>query len=68
MEPPRACDGVELRQISSPTGTNLFVIHTIRDGVVSDVIIGTVPFQIILFALMFPSTIFSILRCGGRVR
>ena len=37
---------VELGQISPPIGINLFVIQSIWDGELSDVVMGTIPFHI----------------------
>ena len=44
---------VELGQISPPIGINLFVIQSIWDGELSDVVMGTIPFHIIMFVLLF---------------
>jgi tripartite ATP-independent transporter DctM subunit len=49
---------VELGQISPPIGINLFVIQSIWDGELSDVVMGTIPFHIIMFVLLFLLTIF----------
>ncbi len=49
---------VELGQISPPIGINLFVIQSIWDGELSDVVIGTIPFHIIMFVLLFLLTLF----------
>jgi tripartite ATP-independent transporter DctM subunit len=49
---------VELGQISPPIGINLFVIQSIWDGELSDVVVGTIPFHIIMFVLLFLLTIF----------
>lgn len=49
---------VELGQISPPIGINLFVIQSIWDGELSDVVLGTIPFHIIMFVLLFLLTIF----------
>lgn len=43
---------IELGQISPPIGINLFVIQSIWDGKLSDVVKGTVPFHLIMFALL----------------
>jgi C4-dicarboxylate transporter DctM subunit len=43
---------VELGQISPPIGINLFVIQSIWDGKLSDVILGTIPFHLIMFVVL----------------
>jgi tripartite ATP-independent transporter DctM subunit len=43
---------VELGQISPPIGINLFVIQSIWDGKLSDVVMGTVPFHLIMFVVL----------------
>jgi tripartite ATP-independent transporter DctM subunit len=43
---------IELGQISPPIGINLFVIQSIWDGKLSDVVRGTVPFHLIMFVLL----------------
>ena len=52
---------VELGQISPPIGINLFVIQSIWDGELSDVVMGTIPFHIIMFALLALLTMFPAL-------
>ena len=49
---------VELGQISPPIGINLFVIQSIWDGELGDVVMGTIPFHIIMFVLLFLLTVF----------
>jgi C4-dicarboxylate transporter, DctM subunit len=49
---------VELGQISPPIGINLFVIQSIWDGELGDVVLGTIPFHIIMFVLLFLLTVF----------
>jgi tripartite ATP-independent transporter DctM subunit len=49
---------VELGQISPPIGINLFVIQSIWDGELGDVVMGTIPFHIIMFALLLLLTLF----------
>jgi C4-dicarboxylate transporter DctM subunit len=44
---------VELGQISPPIGINLFVIQSIWDGELGDVVMGTIPFHVIMFVLLF---------------
>lgn len=44
---------IELGQISPPIGINLFVIQSIWDGKLHEVVRGTIPFHIIMFALLF---------------
>lgn len=44
---------IELGQISPPLGINLFVIQSIWDGKLSDVVMGTIPFHLIMFLLLF---------------
>ena len=43
---------IELGQISPPIGINLFVIQSIWDGKLSEVVLGTIPFHIIMFVLL----------------
>jgi len=43
---------IELGQISPPIGINLFVIQSIWDGKLSDVVIGTIPFHLIMFMVL----------------
>jgi TRAP-type C4-dicarboxylate transport system permease large subunit len=43
---------VELGQISPPIGINLFVIQSLWDGKLSEVVLGTVPFHLIMFAVL----------------
>jgi tripartite ATP-independent transporter DctM subunit len=43
---------IELGQISPPLGINLFVIQSIWDGKLGDVVLGTIPFHLIMFALL----------------
>jgi C4-dicarboxylate transporter, DctM subunit len=43
---------VELGQISPPIGINLFVIQSIWDGKLSEVVIGTIPFHLIMFLVL----------------
>ncbi len=43
---------VELGQISPPIGINLFVIQSVWDGSLTDVVLGTVPFHLIMFLLL----------------
>jgi C4-dicarboxylate transporter DctM subunit len=49
---------VELGQISPPIGINLFVIQSIWDGELGDVVMGTIPFHIIMFVLLFLLCVF----------
>jgi tripartite ATP-independent transporter DctM subunit len=43
---------VELGQISPPIGINLFVIQSIWDGKLGEVVLGTIPFHIIMFVVL----------------
>jgi tripartite ATP-independent transporter DctM subunit len=43
---------VELGQISPPIGINLFVIQSIWEGKLSEVVIGTIPFHLIMFLVL----------------
>jgi C4-dicarboxylate transporter, DctM subunit len=43
---------IELGQISPPIGINLFVIQSIWKGKLSDVILGTIPFHLLMFVLL----------------
>jgi tripartite ATP-independent transporter DctM subunit len=43
---------IELGQISPPIGINLFVIQSIWDGKLSEVVLGTVPFHLLMFVLL----------------
>lgn len=43
---------IEMGQISPPIGINLFVIQGIWKGKLSDVVMGTIPFHLIMFILL----------------
>jgi len=43
---------IELGQISPPIGINLFVIQSIWDGKLSEVVYGTIPFHLIMFVVL----------------
>jgi C4-dicarboxylate transporter DctM subunit len=43
---------IELGQISPPIGINLFVIQSIWDGTIGDIVLGTIPFHLIMFVLL----------------
>src|SRR5712691_3900897 len=43
---------IELGQISPPIRINLFVIQSIWDGKLSEVVIGTIPFHLIMFIVL----------------
>jgi len=43
---------IEMGQISPPIGINLFVIQSIWDGKLSEVVIGTIPFHLIMFIVL----------------
>ena len=43
---------IEMGQISPPIGINLFVIQSIWDGKLSDVVLGTIPFHLVMFVLL----------------
>ena len=43
---------IELGQISPPIGINLFVIQSIWDGKLKEVVYGTIPFHIIMFLVL----------------
>jgi tripartite ATP-independent transporter DctM subunit len=43
---------IEMGQISPPIGINLFVIQSIWTGKLSDVVMGTIPFHLIMFVLL----------------
>jgi tripartite ATP-independent transporter DctM subunit len=43
---------VELGQISPPIGINLFVIQGIWDGKLVEVVLGTIPFHLIMFVVL----------------
>ncbi len=44
---------IELGAISPPIGINLFVIQSIWKGQMSEVVMGTIPFHLIMFVLLF---------------
>jgi tripartite ATP-independent transporter DctM subunit len=44
---------VELGQISPPIGINLYVVQAMWNGKLSDVVMGTMPFHIIMLVLLF---------------
>jgi tripartite ATP-independent transporter DctM subunit len=43
---------IEMGQITPPIGINLFVIQSIARGKLSDVVMGTVPFHLLMFLLL----------------
>jgi C4-dicarboxylate transporter, DctM subunit len=43
---------IEMGQISPPIGINLFVIQSIWTGKLADVVVGTIPFHLIMFVLL----------------
>ena len=43
---------IEMGQITPPIGINLFVIQSISRGKLSDVVMGTVPFHLLMFVLL----------------
>jgi tripartite ATP-independent transporter DctM subunit len=43
---------IELGQISPPIGINLFVIQSIWDGRLQDIVFGTIPFHLLMFVLL----------------
>jgi len=43
---------VEMGQITPPIGINLFVIQSIARGSLSDVVMGTIPFHLLMFLLL----------------
>ncbi|RCW64779.1 TRAP transporter large permease [Pseudorhodoferax soli] len=43
---------IEMGQITPPIGINLFVIQSIARGKLSDVVMGTVPFHLLMFVLL----------------
>ncbi len=43
---------IEMGQITPPIGINLFVIQSISCGKLSDVVLGTIPFHLLMFVLL----------------
>jgi len=43
---------IELGQISPPIGINLYVVQAMWNGKLSDVVMGTIPFHIIMMVLL----------------
>jgi C4-dicarboxylate transporter DctM subunit len=43
---------IEMGQITPPIGINLFVIQSISRGKLSDVVMGTIPFHLLMFVLL----------------
>lgn len=43
---------IEMGQITPPIGINLFVIQSIARGNLSDVVVGTIPFHLLMFLLL----------------
>lgn len=43
---------IEMGQITPPIGINLFVIQSISRGSLSDVVLGTIPFHLLMFLLL----------------
>jgi len=54
---------VEIGQISPPIGINLFVIQSIWDGKLSEVVIGTIPFHLLMFVI--PGAAHSVAGAGA---
>ena len=50
---------IELGQISPPIGINLFVIQSIWDGKLSDIVWGTIPFHLLMFVLLVAAGILA---------
>ena len=49
---------IEMGQISPPIGINLFVIQGIWKGKLSEVVMGTIPFHLIMFVLLVLLVVF----------
>ncbi len=49
---------IEMGQISPPIGINLFVIQSLWKGKMSEVVLGTVPFHIIMLLILLLLMIF----------
>jgi C4-dicarboxylate transporter DctM subunit len=49
---------VELGQISPPIGINLYVVQAMWTGKLSDVVMGTIPFHLIMLVLLFALVLF----------
>jgi C4-dicarboxylate transporter, DctM subunit len=43
---------IEMGQITPPIGINLFVIQSVSRGSLSDVVLGTIPFHLLMFLLL----------------
>jgi len=43
---------IEMGQITPPIGINLFVIQSIARGNLSDVVVGSIPFHLLMFLLL----------------
>jgi TRAP-type C4-dicarboxylate transport system permease large subunit len=43
---------IELGQITPPIGINLFVIQSIWNGKLGDVVLGTIPYHLLMFMLL----------------
>jgi TRAP-type C4-dicarboxylate transport system permease large subunit len=43
---------IELGQITPPIGINLFVIQSIWNGKLGDVVLGTIPYHLLMFVLL----------------
>lgn len=43
---------IKMGQISPPIGINLFVIQSLWNSTLSEVVIGTIPFHLIMFMLL----------------
>ena len=52
------------QEISPPIGINLFVIQSIWDGKLAEVVIGTIPFHLIMFVVLAMVIAWPELRCG----
>ncbi len=61
---------IELGQISPPIGINLFVIQSIWTGTLRDVVLGTVPFHLIMLVLLLMLSVWPelVLWLPGRMQ
>jgi hypothetical protein len=58
---------VEFGQISPPIGINLFLLRSIWDGKLSDVILGTISFHLTMFLMLFSVILWPELALGCRI-
>ena len=55
-----------MRQISPPIGINLYVVQAMWTGKLKDVVMGTIPFHLLMVMLLVALVAWPQLACGRR--